>query len=216
MRAERGITGLETAIILIAFVVVASVFAFTILSVGIFASERSKETTLAGVEEARSTLAPSGAMIAFRDTVTGIDGITRLRFNVTLSNAGAPIDLTPSWTAAASGVSPVASGGISGPTVISYTDKNQHVSDANWTVAWLGKSDGDNIIEDRETAEITVWLHARNVSDAWSIGTTTDAFLDTRLIANHWFDISVDPNVGSAFQLERTVPPQMDAVMSLN
>ena len=35
-------------------------------------------------------------------------------------------------------------------------------------------------------------------------------------IANHWFDISVDPNVGSAFQLERTVPPQMDAVMSLN
>ena len=32
MRSERGITGLETAIILIAFVVVASVFAFTILS----------------------------------------------------------------------------------------------------------------------------------------------------------------------------------------
>lgn len=31
-RAERGVTGLETAIILIAFVVVASVFAFTVLS----------------------------------------------------------------------------------------------------------------------------------------------------------------------------------------
>ena len=39
---QRGITGLETAIILIAFVVVASVFAFTVLSTGIFASERSK------------------------------------------------------------------------------------------------------------------------------------------------------------------------------
>ena len=38
--SERGITGLETAIILIAFVVVASVFAFTVLSMGIFASER--------------------------------------------------------------------------------------------------------------------------------------------------------------------------------
>ena len=36
---ERGITGLETAIILIAFVVVASVFAFTVLSTGIFSSE---------------------------------------------------------------------------------------------------------------------------------------------------------------------------------
>jgi flagellin-like protein len=33
--SQRGITGLETAIILIAFVVVASVFAFTVLSTGI-------------------------------------------------------------------------------------------------------------------------------------------------------------------------------------
>ena len=34
LRDENGITALETAIILIAFVVVASVFAFTILSAG--------------------------------------------------------------------------------------------------------------------------------------------------------------------------------------
>jgi len=40
--SELGITGLETAIILIAFVVVAWVFAFNVLSTGIFASERSK------------------------------------------------------------------------------------------------------------------------------------------------------------------------------
>jgi flagellin-like protein len=38
---QKGITGLGTAIIPIAFVVVASVFAFTVLSTGIFASERS-------------------------------------------------------------------------------------------------------------------------------------------------------------------------------
>ena len=49
---SNGITGLETAIVLIAFVIVASVFAFTVLSTGIFASERSKETVFAGIEEA--------------------------------------------------------------------------------------------------------------------------------------------------------------------
>ena len=49
---QKGITGLETAIILIAFVVVASVFAFTVLSTGIFSSERSKETVFAGLQEA--------------------------------------------------------------------------------------------------------------------------------------------------------------------
>jgi flagellin FlaB len=40
LRSEKGITGLETAIILIAFVVVASVFAFTVLSTGVFSAER--------------------------------------------------------------------------------------------------------------------------------------------------------------------------------
>ena len=44
--SERGITGLETAIILIAFVVVASVFAFTVLSMGIFASRDQKKQCL--------------------------------------------------------------------------------------------------------------------------------------------------------------------------
>jgi flagellin FlaB len=36
LRGEKGITGLETAIILIAFVVVASVFAYTVLVGGIY------------------------------------------------------------------------------------------------------------------------------------------------------------------------------------
>ena len=61
---QRGITGLETAIILIAFVVVASVFAFTVLSTGIFSSERGKETVFAGLQEARGTIEPKGGMIA--------------------------------------------------------------------------------------------------------------------------------------------------------
>jgi flagellin FlaB len=45
---RKGITGLETAIILIAFVVVASVFAYTVLSAGIFSSEKGKEAIYSG------------------------------------------------------------------------------------------------------------------------------------------------------------------------
>ena len=67
--AQRGITGLETAIILIAFVVVASVFAFTVLSTGIFSSERSKETVFAGLDEVRSSLEPRGSVIAYKGRV---------------------------------------------------------------------------------------------------------------------------------------------------
>ena len=70
-RSERGITGLETAIILIAFVVVASVFAFTVLSTGIFAAERGKETVYAGLEQARGSIELKGSVIA-----NGIPDIT--------------------------------------------------------------------------------------------------------------------------------------------
>ena len=44
IREQSGITGLETAIVLIAFVVVAAVFAFTVLTTGLFTSEKAKET----------------------------------------------------------------------------------------------------------------------------------------------------------------------------
>jgi flagellin FlaB len=64
VRDQQGVTGLETAIILIAFVVVASVFAFTVLSTGIFSSERGKETVFAGLEEAQGTLEPKGRVTA--------------------------------------------------------------------------------------------------------------------------------------------------------
>ena len=59
-RDERGITGLETAIVLIAFVVVSSVFAFGALSTGLFSSDKSKETIRAGLAEARGTLEVRG------------------------------------------------------------------------------------------------------------------------------------------------------------
>ncbi|OUC08532.1 hypothetical protein RY27_08390, partial [Litorilinea aerophila] len=60
-RDERGITALETAIILIAFVVVASVFAFTILSAGTFSTERGKEAVYAGLSEVRSSIEIKGS-----------------------------------------------------------------------------------------------------------------------------------------------------------
>ena len=68
---ERGITGLETAIVLIAFVVVASVFAFAVLSTGLLSSEKSKETVLGGLEETQSTIVLRGSVIGHATTSLG-------------------------------------------------------------------------------------------------------------------------------------------------
>ena len=61
---QRGITGLETAIVLIAFVVVASVFAFAVLNTGLLSSEKSKETVLGGLGETSATMGLRGDVIA--------------------------------------------------------------------------------------------------------------------------------------------------------
>jgi len=61
---QKGITGLETAIILIAFVVVASVFAYTILSAGIYSSEKGKEAIHSGLSTAGASIQLSGPVLA--------------------------------------------------------------------------------------------------------------------------------------------------------
>ena len=60
---ERGITGLETAIILIAFVVVAAVFAFAILNAGLGATSNAEDAITTAQSETQSTLAPRGDVI---------------------------------------------------------------------------------------------------------------------------------------------------------
>jgi flagellin FlaB len=62
-RNEQGITALETAIILIAFVVVAAIFAFTVLSTGTFLTERSKEAAYAGLQEVRGSMELKGSLV---------------------------------------------------------------------------------------------------------------------------------------------------------
>ena len=60
VKDERGITGLETAIVLIAFVVVSSVFAFAVLSTGLFSSDKAKEAIQAGLAQAQGTMEVRG------------------------------------------------------------------------------------------------------------------------------------------------------------
>ncbi len=83
LQNQPGITGLETAIVLIAFVVVASVFAFAVLNTGILSSEKSKEATLGGLEETSAMLSLRGQVIAVANTgTTSVDTVkfTRASF----------------------------------------------------------------------------------------------------------------------------------------
>ena len=196
-RCQRGITGLETAIILIAFVVVASVFAYTVLSAGIFSAEKGKEAVHAGLETARSSMALSGSIVA-RDTDAD-NQIEEVIFTVNNTLDGESSDLTTTVDSDGDGVlSDEAS--PSHVMVITYLDKNQRLEDVAWTQAQVGKSDGDDLLESGEKFEITVQLTG----------------LSTPLGADVRFTLEVNPGKGSSMIIERTIPAKVDPVMNLN
>ncbi|MBI2964865.1 MAG: hypothetical protein HYY34_01525 [Chloroflexi bacterium] len=222
--SQKGITGLETAIILIAFVVVASVFAFTVLSTGIFSSEKGKETVYAGLAEARSSLEPRGSMIAYKGK-TSSDTIYKVSFVVSNAVNGEPIDLTPPFTKNDTGDDPDTSAGAKYVTIVQYQDKNQFLSDVPWTVAFVGDNDSDNLLEDNEKAEVTIWLLQRdflvtNATDTNGVklysagGKGITAAANIPAVSGK-FTLQIKPPQGSVLTMERTLPAQFDTVMDL-
>jgi flagellin FlaB len=184
---ERGITGLETAIILIAFVVVASVFAYTVLSAGIFSSQKGQEAIFSALSEARATMEVKGSVFAYGNTTTG--NLTAVTVTLTNTLKGQAIDLTPNTD-----------GNSTHATIISYTDKNQHVSDLPWTVSWIGRNNSDYSLDQDEQAVIRVDLSGLNPSPATYASIT----------------IEIKPLVGASLILNRTLPAKIDAVMDLH
>ena len=85
-RGQKGITGLETAIILIAFVTVASVLAYSVLSAGIFSSERGKEAVYGGINSAQATLSVKGSVLVVDNT--------DLQFTMAMVVTGGSVDLS--------------------------------------------------------------------------------------------------------------------------
>ena len=141
-REEAGITALETAIILIAFVVVASVFAFTILSAGTFSTERGKEAVFAGLSQVRSSIELKGSVIATA-SVTGTTGtIDDVIFTIANAVGGEPVNLNTDDKV----------------VVIDYRDARQMTSVDSWALAWKVRADADDLLEAGELAEITVPL----------------------------------------------------------
>ncbi len=216
LRNEKGVTGLETAIILIAFVVVASVFAFTVLSTGIFSSEQGKETVFAGLQEAQAPLTVTGQMTADRGDVVGTNALVKLKFVVTPAIGGDELNLTPPNTTDSTAPDPDANAGATTFVVMSYSDENQHIDDLDWTVDFIGKSNGDFILDEDEQAEITVWLHDYDGTD-YNLGNATNTmYLTTRLGINTKFRVEIEPSVGAVMVLERTTPTVLRAVTDLN
>ncbi len=90
-RGQKGMTGLETAIILIAFVTVASVLAYSVLSAGIFSAERGKATVYQGLQSAQATMQIVGSVLGLAPNQTG--SLQQVQFNVALRLSDERVDM---------------------------------------------------------------------------------------------------------------------------
>ena len=230
LRAERGITGLETAIVLIAFVVVASVFAFTILSAGVFSSEANKQTIHAGLKETRTMLRQHGAAYGYTGKVGSTGTLFKVSFIVSNSLAGEPVDLTAPYTANDTNLDPDVNSGATVATIISYSDELQRLPNVPWSANFIGDHNGDTLLEEGEKAEVTIWLLDRDNSlvvtadnsVAYTDGNTANGggsggltAANTLITKSRRFVIEMTPAQGAPLTVQRTLPPGLRQVMNL-
>ena len=209
---QAGITGLETAIVLIAFIVVAAVFAFTVLTTGLFTTEKAKQTAQAGVGETQSTLTLKGSVIATATTedCPGDEEICVKTISFKLGQAAGsdPVDLEPSRT------------------LITY-------SDANNQEIGVYASDGDRPAIGWTKAEVADALDAAddpvNWGNRWLLGegetidsgevvefTLNVLDMGAGIEANREFHIEVIPAQGAVIPVVRITPLELKPAMDLN
>ena len=187
MRGERGITGLETAIILIAFVVVATVFAFIVLTTGIFSAERGKETVFAGLQKARGTMEVRGGVVVQASGCPSTCEVTGIQFQVSTTAGGEPVPLDPAATI--------------NRTVIAYRSGAVVVNDMIYVPTEI-VGDGDLLLEPGELFTLEV-LAADNADLA-------------DLVPNDRWTLELQTPVGAVIDITRSLPAQLDAVMQLH
>jgi archaellin len=194
-RGQAGMTGLQTAILLIAFSTVAAVFGYAVLNAGLYSAERGKETVYAGLQQARANMEVSGSVIVESDNT---DAVTII-FSVRNAIAGAPIDMTPNDGATAN----------SNRCILSLTTAQAYFNNIPWKCAPIGTNDNDNLLEPGEQMQVTI-----DLTGAWTAGETTGEWVPIGI--NDWFNVQVKPTQGSTMTIQRTLPAGLDSIMDLH
>jgi flagellin FlaB len=198
-KKNAGLTGIETAIILIAFVIVAAVFSFAVLNTGFQSTQKAQEVMKAGMEQAASALELDGGII-----ISSTSGkLKTMNFTVRLSPGKNPVSFDPSFLSIAL-ITP------------SYSRQN----------IYAGYSDTDTGCTVNQTDKIRACAY--KILDAGAIGFLEhgDRFLivvrwnatsgDPVLLGpNTQVIIELKPSTGNVLTVSRLLPLVLDGVQYL-
>lgn len=197
--SENAFTGLEAAIVLIAFVVVAAVFSYVVLGAGFFTTQSAQEAVHTSVDQASSSLELSGDVYGIGDIHNENNHLDYVNATVALTAGGTPVDVSQ--------------------MIISYSDNNGgHI--ANMSYGGIGtdggtcpKNDGSNTkywcIGEKINNESAVAMLENNAQMILMIGLPESATPNTQ------FTINFQPAVGAYFPVSRTIPGGLTPVQEL-
>jgi flagellin FlaB len=201
-RKLKAIVGIESAIVLIAFVVVAAALAFVVLNMGFFTTQRSKETIGSGLAQASSALEIDGTVLAKINT-TG-KNLECMIIPLRLSAGQKPVDLTPNKTSITVWVlgkfaeqnlythQSQANTDLSDFTIDNLCGSaTQGGSKAKVAMIWQTGNNGDNVLDPGEKALLVVKFTSQP-PEAYDV-----------------IKVEVRVTVGAALTVERTVPPSL-------
>ncbi len=195
---EKGFTGLEAAIVLIAFVVVAAVFSYVMLGAGFFTTQKSKRVVDTGVKQASSSLTLDGQYIYLNCSTdaggsTGSNGeVGKIFFYVTQTAGGTAVDLNKTSIAITT---------ESGYRQIFYDETNCSIGSGGSGCPWwydCVSGDSDNVVEVNEKYKIVIDLN----NTQWNVVTPVNP--------NEKVTIEVRPPIGAPLTITKILPPSFD------
>jgi flagellin FlaB len=189
--SEDAFTGLEAAIVLIAFVVVAAVFSYVVLGAGFFTTQKSQEVVHTGVSQASSTMEIVGDVYGLSLGSLNSGNITRINFTVSLAAGGTEVDMDKvvmTWSTKSEVKT------MDNATPIDLSDPGY----GNWSIVSRKNDDGDNLLEKGEQLTVSVALGQDGTGWPLTVG--------------EQFNLEVKPSIGASLGLKRSAPASIDTV----
>jgi len=200
---EDAFTGLEAAIVLIAFVVVAAVFSYVVLGAGFFTTGEAQRVVHTGSQQASSSLEIIGNVYGYSADKAKLDSI---EFTVGNTAGGTPIDITQMLVTFTSGTT---------SKVIQYDSTKSILSEEG--------GDPDNIDGWGVTMTYNdIGIEAGDATNRNKLLEPGEQFVlkivfpaadgDVELTPNTAFSVNLQPAVGAVYPIKKTVPPHLNTV----
>jgi len=175
-RNDEGFTGLEAAIVLIAFVVVAAVFSYVILGAGFFTTQKAQETIYKSVEQSTSNIQLIGNVYGIASVPA--NGIDQIRFSIGLAPGASSVYLEKMTIAVSTPTY--------GPKTFIWTSGSSSTVDTNFIALRNGAGTSQTSLTAGDQVEIQLNL--------------TPIQKDTRIF------MEIKPAVGASLPFSKTTP----------